>query len=355
MDNDENLSESNQENVHAPENSSLDQTIQQLSLDHDADDIDVPPKLLEIQHLEKRIQNVQLSLQTSQGLTNPKIWRTNCLFPVRKAVKEWRSILMYHFAVDTNHATNEGKEEEVGGDEINNHDHRSDLHSTSQQVFGLIQMAMQSGPLVGSNAGYFKRCGGEVASIAFEFLGEIVELAEVEEKIGADCAVGEDGCSGSDQEGACGADLEVTPLENQGEGFKQEFNVNRYINDDSSESEDESRSESGSSSSSTDEDMENLADAPIGATVPEANSPDASFSNMTQVKLINNLQKSLFFTEKQSQRFCQWYRNAEKAMTMNKPPSASATKLQNQKSKKQKQKEQKMERKMKKKKKGGDK
>ena len=36
---------------------------------------------------------------------------------------------------------------------------------------------MQTGPLVGSNPGYFKRCGGDVASIALEFLTDVIGLA----------------------------------------------------------------------------------------------------------------------------------------------------------------------------------
>ena len=52
------------------------------------------------------------------------------------------------------------------------------LRAAAREVFGLVQMAMQTGPLVGSNAGYFKRCGADVASMAREFLGEILELAE---------------------------------------------------------------------------------------------------------------------------------------------------------------------------------
>ena len=42
--------------------------------------------------------------------------------------------------------------------------------STHTEVFGLIQMTMQVGPLKGSNAGYFKRGGKEVASMAKDFL-----------------------------------------------------------------------------------------------------------------------------------------------------------------------------------------
>ena len=38
------------------------------------------------------------------------------------------------------------------------------------KVFGLIQLALQCGPLKGSNPGYFKRCGRDVAQMAHTFL-----------------------------------------------------------------------------------------------------------------------------------------------------------------------------------------
>ena len=41
---------------------------------------------------------------------------------------------------------------------------------TSLAVFCLLQLTMQSGPLTGSNPGYFKRCGGDVARAALKFL-----------------------------------------------------------------------------------------------------------------------------------------------------------------------------------------
>eukprot|EP00985_Skeletonema_marinoi_P026550 scaffold20691_cov82-Skeletonema_marinoi.AAC.1 len=51
----------------------------------------------EIHHLQKRIQNITLSIQTSPlGISNPNTWRTNCLYPIKNVVKEWRSILSFH-------------------------------------------------------------------------------------------------------------------------------------------------------------------------------------------------------------------------------------------------------------------
>ena len=78
----------------------IEENIQNLSLDSDDIPSSPPPntdtKLFkELKHLNKRIDNVQISLQTSQ-LTNPSKWKMNCLLPVRNVVKEWRSILRFH-------------------------------------------------------------------------------------------------------------------------------------------------------------------------------------------------------------------------------------------------------------------
>jgi hypothetical protein len=75
----------------------------------------------------------------------------------------------------------------------------------------------------------------------------------------------------------------------------------------------------------------------------------------SQLQAIQALQTTLLFSEKQSQRFCQWIQDAQKAVQANKAPSNSAKKLQSQKSKKQQSKALKMERKLKKKKRSGGK
>jgi hypothetical protein len=65
------------------------------AVNEDVDNIDDKFRQ-EIQHLQKRINYVTLSNKTSQGLVNPCTWRTNCLIPTRKVVKELRNILMFH-------------------------------------------------------------------------------------------------------------------------------------------------------------------------------------------------------------------------------------------------------------------
>ena len=114
-------------------------------------------QLKEIKHLKKRIFNIQESIKLSNNaLCKPKIWEANCLNAVHNCVGEWRSIVA-HYATK--------------GDVDDNDDNYTELRKEiSVEIFGLVQMAMQSGPLTGAKPGYFKRCGHEVAGIAHWFL-----------------------------------------------------------------------------------------------------------------------------------------------------------------------------------------
>jgi len=257
-------------------------------------------------------------------------------------VKEWRSILSFHSL----EIQGGGSEEQVWVDaelqqqeQVQSNDNSTKqtelhqlLHETSTKVFILIQMAMQTGPLVGSNPGYFKRCGGEVASVALEFLTHVIGLAEI---TAATAAAADDNDEAVDESSA---------------------NVDAEQNDDnevdSPDSDADSNNDDSSSSSSTDDDREGENDnTPIVASEISA-SPLSSSTQTKQIKVIQTLQSSFLFTEKQSQKVHQWHRNAQKAADTNKAPSKSASKLQGQKSKKQRQKDLKMERKLKKKSKG---
>ena len=109
----------------------------------------------EIKHVKRRLRNVQESIQTSTSIVNPVTWEQNCLNAVANCINEWRSIVVRYFR-DGDVQLNE--ETMLAGKE------------TSLAVFGLLQLTMQSGPLAGSNPGYFKRCGGDVARVALKFL-----------------------------------------------------------------------------------------------------------------------------------------------------------------------------------------
>ena len=348
-----------------------DVNINNLSLDESSSSSKVPSQIttpttesklqLEIQHLRKRIQNVQLSIQTSHGLANPKKWRTNCLLPTKNVVKEWHSILKFYHSCSSssdnnnvnNHTNNNERQIEEGEDALSVVQHNSNedennsiaevLHSTSQQVFGQIQMSIQTGPLVGSNPGYFKRCGAEVASIAYEYLISIVELAGRGVNNSDEVGPGATKEGDTDICGNCNAQAGQS-IQEGGEG---EGGVAR--SDDQSIL---SHEESSSSSTTHDDENENNIQSPLD--VSDANTTSSNNISQEQESIVHDLQTNLLFTEKQSQRFYQWIRNAEKAKDMNKSPTKSAVRLQNQKSKKQRQKELKVERKLKKKGKGRD-
>ena len=165
----------------------------------------------EIKDVRRKIRNMQESIQLSVNIAQPPIWRDNCLNATLNIVNQWRSIVLYHGTLryiqsqidvdnnvdqaldddenlqsciedeqsnssslddDSSISKDEEKDESV---EIRDLDYPLDVEnelckSTHTEVFGLIQMTMQVGPLKGSNAGYFKRCGKEVASMAKEFL-----------------------------------------------------------------------------------------------------------------------------------------------------------------------------------------
>ena len=109
----------------------------------------------EIKHVKRRLRNVQESIQTSTSIANPVTWEQNCLNAVANCINEWRSIVVRYFR---------------DGDEQLNEETKLVGKETSVAVFGLLQLTMQSGPLTGSNPGYFKRCGGDVARAALKLL-----------------------------------------------------------------------------------------------------------------------------------------------------------------------------------------
>ncbi|KAL7448128.1 hypothetical protein ACHAWC_000375 [Mediolabrus comicus] len=193
-------------------------------------------------------------------------------------------------------------------------------------------MSMQSGPLVGSNPGYFKRCGAEVASIALDFLNEVVDLAGVE-------APTDEGDGNPD---------ELTTDEDNDDGKEEAVSPNSSHDD----------SDSDDLIDSTADDNEDIKTESVSETrlhsINDLTFEAATATTQTkELLIIQSLQHSFLFTEKQSTRLYQWRCSAQKAVESKKLPSKSASKLQCQKSKKQKQKELRMERKLKKKNKGG--
>jgi len=300
------------------------------------------PLRKEISHLQKRIQNITLSIQSSPlGISNPNTWRTNCLNPIKNIMKEWRSILSFHCqeitgggsGVCTDDKIIESQQHQVLESSNNISTKQTELqqllHETSAGVFILLQMAMQTGPLVGSNPGYFKRCGGDVASNALEFLTDVIGLAGATASADDDDEIG----GGND-------------------------NVDGEKNDDN-EIDSPNSNDDSCASSSTDDNEEGESDEPANMALETPSAAAAAIATTTTVSAqaqelqsVQALQNSFLFTEKQSQRVHQWHRNALKVADSDKAPSKNASKLQGQKSKKQRMKDLKMERKLKKKNKG---
>ena len=354
--------------------------------DDEADDQLLP----ELKHIRKRIRHLVDSFQTSRGMGNPNIWQSNCLLPTKNAVKEWRSIVKFY-------RLHECREERGGvvGDLVTDGAPSDRLESptsknnsnvfvkdagvedtmevidlTTQEVFGLIQMSLQVGPLSGSNPGYFKRCGGEVASMALDFLIGVADLAvdispKPEEVIIGDNDVDvitsgivdgaqlpcleerhldEHGCDGEEKAGAINVHRSESDKDDESSGLDDDF-----ILSDSGSSDSE-QADINEDDDDDDDDYDASCHAEGAGTMMTGPPSNAA---LRRRELICNMQDSFLFTEKQSTKFYHWMCNAENASRKNKTPSKSAVKLQSLKSKKQKQKELKMERKMKKKVKGG--
>ena len=355
-------------------------------------------------------------------------------------MKEWRSILMYYcndrvsFSGDGfsdgsrvplvddengdvgNHCENQDDENDETDENIemtgngsnnniisNNNHHNNNIvpidkailfQSTSPTVFNLLQMSMQTGPLVGSNPGYFKRCGGEVAFMAYSFLEEIVELAN-NNGIGSKNVDGDDNnvhnigssLDGEDNgdttqdedEHHCKVDefLDHEEKQNENDGHcnaqgvnttaldlcDAESNSNAHNDDDDDEDDSSQDSDSHSSQSNSTLETDNNPQSspppppppPTTTTTHITSTNNSPFNTLllqsSKILLTNNLQTTFQFTVKQSQTIHQWMQNAQKAVEKNKNPSKSSNKLQSQKSKKQEKKELKRERQLKKKKK----
>mmetsp|Transcript_16404 Transcript_16404/g.33694 ORF Transcript_16404/g.33694 Transcript_16404/m.33694 type:complete len:485 (-) Transcript_16404:96-1550(-) len=376
--------------------------------------------LKEIRHLQTRIQNVTLAIQTSRGIANPKIWQENVLIPVKNVLKEWRAILSFHCEerCDSNNDDNNDDidvsphdDVESGRDRINGSDFEiveattptpdtvpilplnkhQQVSETYPRVFCLLQMSIQTGPLVGSNPGYFKRCGGDVATMAFEFLTEVVNMADNGEDfdiggIKDDFAEVEFLLNGFEMDEADesldakkkrmdelknGETSNCNAIENNRAENNYELDAGEEINNamkqseiDESDLESNEESESCFSSESESEIPGKLPENPLHekdefssdegldmVTTQQATTPnDTNKAKSTAV--MTNLQRSYCFSIKQSQAIHTWLNNAQKAMEKNKDPSKSAKRLQSQKGKKARMKELKKERQLKKKLKG---
>jgi hypothetical protein len=127
----------------------------------------------EVQHITRRIQNLRQNWSKSKtGIIIVTTYQTNVIqASLNIIMKEWKSILnKYHYFHKANGSINPNE---------NNAGRQHEqlellLRSVSHEIFLLIQHSIQCGPLTGSQPGYFKRCGGEVAHIVYEYLSTIL-------------------------------------------------------------------------------------------------------------------------------------------------------------------------------------
>eukprot|EP00980_Cylindrotheca_fusiformis_P011655 scaffold2751_cov131-Cylindrotheca_fusiformis.AAC.22 len=140
--------------------------VQQLVNDTDpADDHIASPCQKELKHLRKRIQNVQESMVLSESISNPNTYEENVLNASANCVNEWRQIIR-HYSQDEAELPDQ------------------DMKEVSLEIFQLIQLSLQSGPLAGGKPGYFKRCGSQVAKRAFDYIARIAPNLETSYALG---------------------------------------------------------------------------------------------------------------------------------------------------------------------------
>ena len=124
-----------------------------------------PPKLEEqVHNLQRRISNIQTSihLSTTALQSDVTIWEQNCLNPIRRCVRSWKTIVsMYVRDVATYEIPTPAS---------------ATMKETPLKLYVLIQLSLQCGPLKGCTAGYFKRCGTRVVQISLHYLQSLIEL-----------------------------------------------------------------------------------------------------------------------------------------------------------------------------------
>ena len=242
----------------------------------------------EIQHVRRRIKNVreQAIQQSTVAIGNAVTYQSNVLNAVTGCFNEYRSIMLHHIVNKQQQELQE--EEEALAITLSAFPTRiqSLIKETSLQVFELIQHSLQCGPLAGSNPGYFKRCGGDVASIVQQYL---------------------DTMFASSSDATPSSSIPVTDTQDESTPDQQ---------DEEEEAEEDD-----------DDDANETSDEIIGGGEEEEEGP-------SQVKKDDATQSLrfdrsyLFFTSKQKQAIEKWKKNAHKAACNNRPPSNSVLKKQ---------------------------
>jgi hypothetical protein len=125
----------------------------------------ISPCVKELRHLQKRVKNVIESMQLSDSITSPKTYQDNVLNAAANCVNEWRQI-NNRYSRDEDELPEEKKKQAVS------------------EVFQLIQLSLQCGPLAGSKPGYFKRCGSQVAKVVLDYITTFAPNVDISQALG---------------------------------------------------------------------------------------------------------------------------------------------------------------------------
>jgi hypothetical protein len=118
----------------------------------------------EIRQVQQKIRNLKESIQLSTNIAQPLVWQANGLNAALNIVNQWKTIVVFY-----------SSKNQVDERIVIHEDSLDRSKETSLQVYGIIQMVMQTGPLKSCHPGYFKRCGGQVAKMAKEFLVKCIQ------------------------------------------------------------------------------------------------------------------------------------------------------------------------------------
>ncbi len=134
----------------------------------------------ELQHITRRMQQLRRNWSTSKtGLVLPSNYATNVLQATLNIIrKEWQSILRQYYYYYDNGETSIRCDAVVvpaaAAVVIVAASREKLLRPVSHDIFALIQQSIQCGPLTGSQAGYFKRCGSHIAQMVYDYLTTIL-------------------------------------------------------------------------------------------------------------------------------------------------------------------------------------
>ena len=128
----------------------------------------------ELQHITRRMQQLRRNWSTSQaGLVLPSNYAIHVLQATLNVIqKEWLSILRRYYYFD--HGETMTRSDTVVATAAVAVSREKLLRPVSHDLFALIQQSIQCGPLTGSQAGYFKRCGSHMAQMVYDYLTTIL-------------------------------------------------------------------------------------------------------------------------------------------------------------------------------------